>query len=187
MRSLPDVGGYSAVFVPGPSPRFVVKTSKSHPHAIPFRGQASHLSSLHTEKCRNGFVYVDDKVRSCVFPLFFHKYTKSSFPRLTPLSHLRDLCDSVVYQKTSTSTSCGRCARFTSANKSMLSYTRHLIIYMCSELIRSLTLNSLMIVKFIQNGGRKGLASNHRSKLVQSNYCSRMDGPLYLGKLAASA
>lgn len=63
MRALSDISGYKAVFVPGPYPRFVMKTSKSYPHAIPLRGQATHLSGLHTEKCRNGFVYVDDKVR----------------------------------------------------------------------------------------------------------------------------
>ena len=69
MRILPDVDGYSTVFLPGHSASFIVKTSTSLPHIIRLRGQLVRGMSSFDDKsfgCERGFVYVDSMV---TFPL----------------------------------------------------------------------------------------------------------------------
>ena len=66
LRSLPDLGGYSAVFKPGPSPSFIIKSASSQAHELPFGvDTVRSITPLHTARCRNGFMYVDREVSHC--------------------------------------------------------------------------------------------------------------------------
>ena len=63
LRSLHDVGGYSAVFMPGHSPCFIIKSASIPPGVIdlcdsPVKG----LTQLHSPTCQKGFLYVDGEV-----------------------------------------------------------------------------------------------------------------------------
>ena len=61
MRAISNLGGYSLVFLPGGSPSFIVKTSKSTPKVISLQGVGVRgLSAFHTEGCERGFIYVDN-------------------------------------------------------------------------------------------------------------------------------
>ena len=65
LRILPNVSGFSTVFMPGASAGFVFKTSTSVPHIIGMRGNyVRGLSSFDSTAigCAEGFVYVDSKV-----------------------------------------------------------------------------------------------------------------------------
>jgi len=60
LRACSNIGGYSTVFLPGSSPSFVIKTSKSTPKVIGLCGVGVRgLSSFHTEGCDHGFIYAD--------------------------------------------------------------------------------------------------------------------------------
>ncbi len=60
MRAVSNIGGYSSVFLPGSSPSFIIKTSKSTPKVISLQGAGVRgMSSFHTEGCNRGFIYVD--------------------------------------------------------------------------------------------------------------------------------
>lgn len=60
MRVISDLGGYSTVFLPGGSPSFVIKSSKSMPTVIGLQGSGVRgMSSFHTAGCNRGFIYVD--------------------------------------------------------------------------------------------------------------------------------
>ncbi|TQS38506.1 hypothetical protein Golomagni_00986 [Golovinomyces magnicellulatus] len=60
MRSIPNVGGYSIVFLPGASPSMVLKSSKSIPKVVSLQGvDVRGLSSFHTKSCDRGFIYAD--------------------------------------------------------------------------------------------------------------------------------
>ena len=62
LRRCPNIGGYSTVFLPGTSPSFVIKSSKSLPKVISLQGLSVRgMSSFHTEGCDRGFVYADSK------------------------------------------------------------------------------------------------------------------------------
>jgi cleavage and polyadenylation specificity factor subunit 1 len=62
MRAITNVGGYSAVFLPGGSPSFVLKSSKSIPKVISLQGVGVRgMSSFHTSGCDRGFIYTDVK------------------------------------------------------------------------------------------------------------------------------
>lgn len=62
LRACANVGGYSAVFMPGPSPSFVLKSSKSIPRVIGLQGVGSRgMSTFHTEGCDRGFIYADSE------------------------------------------------------------------------------------------------------------------------------
>jgi hypothetical protein len=64
LRVLPNVGGYSAVFMAGGSPSFVVKDASSLPRIVSLRGEGvRRLSGLNSRKCEAGFVWVDTSVR----------------------------------------------------------------------------------------------------------------------------
>jgi len=60
MRRCSNISGYSTVFLPGPSPSFIVKSSKSGPRVLELQGASVHaMSSFHTEGCEHGFIYAD--------------------------------------------------------------------------------------------------------------------------------
>lgn len=65
LRVLPDISGYSTVFLPGHSANFIFKTSTSLPHVLRLRGESVRgLSSFDSAAagCSKGFVYLDSKV-----------------------------------------------------------------------------------------------------------------------------
>ncbi|KAK4218291.1 protein cft1 [Rhypophila decipiens] len=60
MRRCANVSGYSTVFLPGSSPSFVIKSSKSLPKVVGLQGSGVQaMSSFHTEGCEHGFIYAD--------------------------------------------------------------------------------------------------------------------------------
>jgi cleavage and polyadenylation specificity factor subunit 1 len=60
MRSCNNIHGYSTVFVPGASPSFIIKSSKSMPKVVPLQGSGViAMSPFHTEGCEHGFIYAD--------------------------------------------------------------------------------------------------------------------------------
>ncbi|KAK4136591.1 hypothetical protein BT67DRAFT_416781 [Trichocladium antarcticum] len=60
MRRCNNVGGYSTVFLPGASPSFILKSSKSIPRVLPLQGSGViAMSPFHTEGCEHGFIYAD--------------------------------------------------------------------------------------------------------------------------------
>lgn len=60
MRVISDLGGNSTVFLPGGSPAFIFKTSKSMPVMLGLRGVGVRgMSSFHTAGCDRGFIYID--------------------------------------------------------------------------------------------------------------------------------
>ncbi|KAK2625576.1 hypothetical protein QTJ16_004888 [Diplocarpon rosae] len=60
MRAIPNLGGYSTVFLPGGSPSFVMKNAKSTPKVLSLQGLGVRgMSSFHTEGCDRGFIYTD--------------------------------------------------------------------------------------------------------------------------------
>lgn len=62
MRSCQDIAGYATVFIPGNSPRFVLRSAKSIPKVIDLQGRGIRgMSSFHTEGCEHGIIYADDK------------------------------------------------------------------------------------------------------------------------------
>ncbi|KAH8813165.1 CPSF A subunit region-domain-containing protein [Xylogone sp. PMI_703] len=62
MRVIENLGGYSAAFLPGASPSFILKSSKSLPRVIGIRGTGVRgMSSFHTEGCNRGFIYADNE------------------------------------------------------------------------------------------------------------------------------
>jgi hypothetical protein len=64
LKLLPNVGGYSAVFMAGGSPSFVVKDASSLPRIVSLRGEGvRRLSGLNSRKCEAGFAWVDTTVR----------------------------------------------------------------------------------------------------------------------------
>ncbi|KAF4975163.1 hypothetical protein FZEAL_8018, partial [Fusarium zealandicum] len=62
LRPCANVNGYSTVFLPGPSPSFVIKSSKSIPRVIGLQGLGVRsMTTFHTEGCDRGFIYADDE------------------------------------------------------------------------------------------------------------------------------
>ncbi|KAJ2893795.1 hypothetical protein MKZ38_008236 [Zalerion maritima] len=79
LRKCGNIGGYSSVFLPGPSPSFIMKSAKSLPKVITLRSRhVRGMSSFHTEGCENGFITVDNlgTARVCQLP------PKASFTEL---------------------------------------------------------------------------------------------------------
>lgn len=63
LKFLPNVGGYSTVFMAGGSPSFVVKDASSLPRIVSLRGKGvCRLSGLNSRKCEAGFAWVDTVV-----------------------------------------------------------------------------------------------------------------------------
>ncbi|KAJ4297010.1 mRNA cleavage and polyadenylation factor subunit [Collariella sp. IMI 366227] len=62
MRRCNNIAGYSAVFVPGASPSFILRSSKSMPRVMPLQGVGViAMSPFHTEGCEHGFIYADSQ------------------------------------------------------------------------------------------------------------------------------
>ena len=60
MRAIPNLGGYSTVFLPGGSPSFAIKSAKSTARVVRLQGAGVRgMSSFHTEGCDRGFIYAD--------------------------------------------------------------------------------------------------------------------------------
>ncbi|KAG9903177.1 protein CFT1, partial [Aureobasidium melanogenum] len=60
LKFLPNVGGYSTVFMAGGSPSFVVKDASSLPRIVSLRGKGvRRLCGLNSRKCEAGFAWVD--------------------------------------------------------------------------------------------------------------------------------
>lgn len=65
LRAIHDLDGYSSVFMPGPAPCLIVKSTSSEPKVITLReGQVPWLVGLNTTKCPKGLAYVDRHVSS---------------------------------------------------------------------------------------------------------------------------
>lgn len=63
LKFLPNVGGYSTVFMAGGSPSFVVKDASSLPRIVSLRGKGvRRISGLNSRKCEAGFAWVDTAV-----------------------------------------------------------------------------------------------------------------------------
>ncbi|KAK1141930.1 mRNA cleavage and polyadenylation factor subunit [Aspergillus melleus] len=82
LRILPNVSGFSAVFVPGSSAGLILKTSKSRPHFTPLGGGSTwSLSSFnHDGGASTSFITLDSKniARLCQLPsdtIFDHPWT----------------------------------------------------------------------------------------------------------------
>ncbi|KAF7559018.1 hypothetical protein G7046_g5145 [Stylonectria norvegica] len=62
LRPCANVNGYSTVFLPGASPSFIIKSSKSIPRVLGLQGLGVRgMSSFHTEGCERGFIYADSE------------------------------------------------------------------------------------------------------------------------------
>ncbi|KAF5001929.1 hypothetical protein FGRMN_670 [Fusarium graminum] len=62
LRPCANINGYSAVFLPGSSPSFILKSSKSVPRVMGLQGIGVRgMSTFHTEGCDRGFIYADDE------------------------------------------------------------------------------------------------------------------------------
>jgi cleavage and polyadenylation specificity factor subunit 1 len=62
MRAISNLGGYSAIFLPGGSPSFILKSAKSTPTVLSLQGAGVRgMSSFHTAGCDRGFIYADVK------------------------------------------------------------------------------------------------------------------------------
>ncbi|KUJ24329.1 uncharacterized protein LY89DRAFT_604897 [Mollisia scopiformis] len=60
MRAFSNLGGYSAVFLPGGSPSFIIKSAKSTAKVLSLQGTGVRgMSSFHTAGCDRGFIYAD--------------------------------------------------------------------------------------------------------------------------------
>lgn len=64
MRALPEIGGFSGVWVPGAPSYLVLQSSSSRPHIMPLDyGEIKDLCPLDTEHCTAGFAFVTEMVR----------------------------------------------------------------------------------------------------------------------------
>ncbi|PHH63058.1 hypothetical protein CDD81_6303 [Ophiocordyceps australis] len=62
LRRCANIGGLSTVFLPGPCPSFVVKSSKSIPRIVGLEGLGVRgMSTFHAEGCDRGFIYADSE------------------------------------------------------------------------------------------------------------------------------
>lgn len=62
MRRCDNIAGYKTVFLPGNSPSFILKSSKTLPKVLGLHGEGVRgMSSFHTEGCERGFIYADSK------------------------------------------------------------------------------------------------------------------------------
>ncbi|KAB2573936.1 Cleavage/polyadenylation specificity factor A subunit [Lasiodiplodia theobromae] len=74
LTPLVNVGGYSAAFMAGTSPSFILKESSSLPRVLKMRTKSvKNLSSFHTAECDRGFAFIDTdgNLRVCQLPRGF--------------------------------------------------------------------------------------------------------------------
>ena len=68
LQSLPDLNGYSAVFMSGLSPCVIIKSASSNPEIVPLNiGAMKSVSRFQSEDSVKGFLYTDEHVRK-TFP-----------------------------------------------------------------------------------------------------------------------
>ncbi|KAL8663079.1 MAG: hypothetical protein Q9168_008152, partial [Polycauliona sp. 1 TL-2023] len=78
MRAIPDLGGYSTVFLPGDAPTFVIKSASSPPQFINLHEDSVQcLSRLNTSTCEKGFAYIDQtgNIKFAQLPTDCHYHT----------------------------------------------------------------------------------------------------------------
>ncbi|KAF2146970.1 uncharacterized protein K452DRAFT_315154 [Aplosporella prunicola CBS 121167] len=71
LTALPNIGGYSTVFMAGTSPSFVLKEACTTPKVLKLQGGAvKNLTAFHTAGCDRGFAFVDVEgvLRVCQLP-----------------------------------------------------------------------------------------------------------------------
>ncbi|KAL9591984.1 MAG: hypothetical protein Q9179_007176, partial [Wetmoreana sp. 5 TL-2023] len=62
LRPIIDVNNYSAVFMPGEIPIFIIKSASSPPKLVSMRDKpVRSLTQLNTARCKKGFAYIDQK------------------------------------------------------------------------------------------------------------------------------
>ncbi|KAI0976786.1 CPSF A subunit region-domain-containing protein [Xylaria arbuscula] len=62
MRKCDNIAGYKSIFLPGDSPHFIIKSSKTLAKVIEFQGSSVRgMSLFHTEGCERGFIYADSQ------------------------------------------------------------------------------------------------------------------------------
>ncbi|KAI0466598.1 CPSF A subunit region-domain-containing protein [Xylaria cf. heliscus] len=90
MRRCDNVGGYKTIFLPGDSPHFIFKSSKTLPKVIELQGSGVRgMSLFHTEGCERGFIYADSQgvARVCQIPVSHTTYAEIGMPlRKLPLN-----------------------------------------------------------------------------------------------------
>ncbi|KAL8729979.1 MAG: hypothetical protein Q9181_004825 [Wetmoreana brouardii] len=78
LRSISDINGYSAVFLPGETPVFIIKSASSPPKLVSMRDKpVRSLTHLNTARCKKGFAYIDQKgsINFAQLPANSHYYT----------------------------------------------------------------------------------------------------------------
>lgn len=69
LRLLPELGEFSALFVPGASPCLVFKYASSPPKIVGLGGGTIYnLCQFNSFKCERGFLYADEKVYITLIP-----------------------------------------------------------------------------------------------------------------------
>ncbi|KAI0431549.1 CPSF A subunit region-domain-containing protein [Xylaria sp. FL1042] len=90
MRKCDNIAGYKTIFLPGDSPHFVLKSSKTQPKVIELQGSAVRgMSLFHTEGCERGFIYADSQgvARVCQLSAGNTTYAEIGMPlRKLPLN-----------------------------------------------------------------------------------------------------
>ncbi|KAI1485297.1 CPSF A subunit region-domain-containing protein [Biscogniauxia mediterranea] len=62
LRRCENVAGYKTVFLPGDSPSFILRSSKTLPKVLRLHGRGARgMSPFHTEGCERGFIYADSQ------------------------------------------------------------------------------------------------------------------------------
>ncbi|CEO58535.1 hypothetical protein PMG11_03252 [Penicillium brasilianum] len=105
LRVLPNVSGFSTVFMPGSSAGFILRTAASSPHLVRLRGEFTQwLSGFDSAAagCENGFIYVDSEsnIRACQFPpntQFDHPWTLRKIPLDEQVDYLTYSTSSETY------------------------------------------------------------------------------------------
>ncbi|KAI0397396.1 CPSF A subunit region-domain-containing protein [Xylariaceae sp. FL0594] len=89
MRRCDNVAGYRAVFIPGNSPRYILKSAKTLPRLMDLQGDGVRgWSTFHTEGCERGFIYADchGVARVCQLDMDNTTYAEVGMPlRKVPL------------------------------------------------------------------------------------------------------
>ncbi|KAI1170009.1 CPSF A subunit region-domain-containing protein [Nemania sp. FL0916] len=83
MRRCDSIAGYKAIFLPGDSPHFVLKSSKTLPKVLELQGSGVRgMSLFHTEGCERGFIYADSQgiARVCQLPTSNTTYAEIGMP-----------------------------------------------------------------------------------------------------------
>ncbi|KAI3340631.1 CPSF A subunit region-domain-containing protein [Ustulina deusta] len=90
MRRCDNIAGYKTIFLPGDSPHFVLKSSKTLPKVIELQGSGVRgMSLFHTEGCERGFIYADSQgvARVCQISASHTTYAEIGMPlRKLPLN-----------------------------------------------------------------------------------------------------